>query len=285
MQFSILLLPILGGAIYCRTSFRFRYRFYRRRGYELFFTAATSGALLLAGSFLLVYILTSIEYLRPVECFWSEVTPDIQWLGTCALPIVLAIPTAHLVDGIDQWIAGKTRDTWIYNKWWWPFSTDSDMRLKELDEFGTELELLAYEAVEVLQKVVSESEKKENGSDSPVAPKYLVTLESGKVFIGIISSAPDPIGKFSYLKMIKLASGYRTERHKVSIETRYDKYFPDGRENADGHEERESGRDEIQDRKLSLKPADFEVTISVDEIVHLTPFDITVDGPEDWPMT
>lgn len=278
MQFSVLLLPILGGAIYCRTSYRFRYRFYRRRGYELFFTAATSGAILLASSFLLVHLLTSIEILRPVGSVWNEVTPNIQWLGTCALPIVLAIPTAHLSDGIDQWIARRTRSTWVYSKWWWPFSTAFDVRLKEIDKFGTELELLASEAVEVLQRVVIESEHSENDSDSLVAPKYMVTLESGKVFIGIISSAPDPIGQFSYLKMIKLASGYRTEHHKVNIETRYDKYFPDGRENADEHEG-------DRDRKVSLKPADFEVTISVDKVVHLTPFDTTVDGPEDWPMT
>lgn len=281
MEFSILLLPILGGAIYCRTSYRFRYRFYRRRGYELFFTAATSGVVLLATSFLLVYFFSSVEYLQPAESFWREATPNIAWLGTCGLTIVLALPVAHLVDCVDESIASRTRGTWVYEKWWWPFLTENDVRLEEIDAFGTELELLAHRAVEVLDSVVlkADGESQDNG-DSPVAPKYMVTLESGKVFIGIITSAPDPIGGLSYLKMIKVASGYRTERHGVEIETRYDKYFPNG---GDNEEDREGEED--QDRKISLSPADFEVTVSVDRVVHLTPFDTTVDGPDDWPLT
>lgn len=281
MEFSILLLPILGGAIYCRTSYRFRYRFYRRRGYELFFTAATSGAVLLAASFLLVYFFSSVGYLQPAESFWREATPNIAWLGTCVLTIVLALPVAHVVDLIDESIASVTRGTWVYEKWWWPFLTENDVRLEEIDAFGTELELLAYRAVEVLDSVVlGADEESQYNSDSPVAPKYMVTLESGKVFIGIITSAPDPIGGLSYLKMIKVASGYRTEKHGVEIETRYDKYFPNGGENK---EDREGEED--QDRKISLSPADFEVTVSVDRVVHLTPFDTTVDGPDDWPLT
>lgn len=287
MEFSILLLPILAGAIYCRTSYHFRYRFYRRSGYELFFTAATAGAFLLGLAYFVVTVITSVPYLSLIYCLWDWVSPPIPWLGTCALTVVIAPLCARLADRIDEraaqyqrgWILKGIRNRLPFRDGdrVWPFYTEDEVRYSETSEFGNELELLAFEAVEKLDSVVQSSADDPHDSQPRVAPKYMVTLESGKVFVGIISSAPDPIGSFSYMKMIKLASGYRTQSHNVEIVTRYDKYFPDNAGDSDD--------DESRSRKVELRPADFEVTVSVGRIAHITPFDQTVDGPEDWPMT
>jgi hypothetical protein len=229
MQFSILLLPLLGGAIYCRAVTRFRYRFYRRRGHDLFFTAATVGVFLLVAAFSFTKLILLLECGQALNSFWDSATPNIPYLGVSVISFAMGF-LGYLIDSIKfGFLPDKVELIW-----------------REIDRFGTELELLVFKSV-----VSLEDTKKEEVDN---LPNYMVTLENGKVFIGFITSAPDPYGDRNYLRMTKVFSGYRTEERDVKIVSRYDSLLVD-----ECHEAR-----------------DFEVAIQLSRVVHVTPFNPSI---------
>lgn len=241
MQFSTLLLPILGGVIFCRATTRFRYRLYRRKGYELFFLAATAGTILLGVSFAVSQLILSLEWGMQSYAVWKSLSPEIPYLGTSILAFVLG-GTGYLWEWIDVRI-----------------NSERTIVLKEVDEFGTEIELLLFQAVEDSGALLKA--ERDDTDETRRVPLFIVTLNSGKVFIGVITSAPDPYGKRSYLKLVKIASGYRTEKHDVQVVTRYDDLLAEAAANAE----------------------DFEVTVQLSSISYISPFDPDINR-EGWPM-
>lgn len=244
MQFSTLPLPILGGVIFCRTTTRFRYRLYRRKGYELFFLAATAGAILLGVSFLLTQLILFSEW--GVQCYtiWNAFSPEVPYLGTSIVAFALGW-TGHLLEWRDEY-----------------FGLKREIVLREVDEFGTEIELLLFQAVEDLSVLLNEADDATGESPQQRLPLFIVTLESGKVSIGVITPAPDPYGKRSYLKLVKIASGYRTKEHDVQVVTRYD---------------------DLLSETSSSNAEDFEVTVQLSSISYISPFDPDINR-QGWPM-
>jgi len=175
---------------------------------------------------------------------WNAFSPEVPYLGTSILAFALGW-TGHLWEWSDVYCSSKRK-----------------IVLKEVDEFGTEIELLLFQAVEDLSVLLNESDDATGESQQQRLPLFIVTLESGKVFIGVITSAPDPYGKRSYLKLVKVASGYRTQEQDVQVVTRYDDLLSD----------------------LSSSSAeDFEVTVQLSSISYISPFDPNIDRPG-WPM-
>jgi hypothetical protein len=206
--------------------------------------AATAGAILLGLSFLLTQLILSFEW--GIQCYtiWNAFSPEVPYLGTSILAFALGW-TGHLWEWGDVYCSSKRK-----------------IVLKEVDEFGTEIELLLFRAVEDLSVLLNNPDDAVDESPPQRLPLFIVTLESGKVFIGVITSAPDPYGKRSYLKLVKVASGYRTQEHDVQIVTRYDDLLSD----------------------LSSSSAeDFEVTVQLSLISYISPFDPDTGRPG-WPM-
>ena len=286
---SLLFLPLLGGALFCRTSHRYKFRFYRRSGYELFFTAATSGVCLLVLSLLLINLVPNIPCVdgypcvraSSIESIWYEHVPDIPFLGTCFISFLAGIPAGVLLNFID-------------------FRSERELKNREIRRYGTELEILAVNAVESLGS-------RERVED---APMYMLTLKNGKVFVGFINEAPLWPGDTSYLRLVKLASGYRNSEKDVDIVSRYDIFIEKNlniaRKQISCNSEYSSPKVVSDTRNYSSEidvpgsvsevtslpwdffPSDFEIIVPLSEIMHVSPFEKEVRHPDpekdlDWP--
>lgn len=286
---SLLFLPLLGGALFCRTSHRYKFRFYRRSGYELFFTAASSGVCLLVLSLLLINLAPSIPCADGYPCLrasairsiWNDYAPDVPFLGTCFVSFLAGIPAGAFLNLID-------------------FRSERELKNREIRRYGTELEILAVNAVESLGS-------RERIED---APMYMLTLKNGKVFVGFINEAPLWPSDTSYLRLVKLASGYRNSEKDVDIVSRYDIFIE---KNLDIARKQISCNSDYSSPKVGLDreeypseidvfrnisestllpwdflPSDFEIIVPLSEIMHVSPFEKEVRHPDpekdlDWP--
>lgn len=91
----------------------------------------------------------------------------------------------------------------------------------------------------------------------------LVTLESGKCYVGWAVRGIDPTEERKYIRILPLVSGYRGEDdHRVNFTTYYDEIIAE----IDRSNEHELGH---------LESEDFEVVIPVNKIVSAHLFDLT----------
>jgi len=200
--------------------------------------AALSGSLLLLGC----YWLTELAYAIPeprVSAFleWLSWTlPDHSHLGT----LIATIPAGWLVaSGVNRYTDGR------------------DIKKREIDEYGDELEGMITRAV----------------YGTYARPQlYMLTLSTGKVYIGVVASGVDPYLERTHLTLLKFGSGYRTPEQKIEIETTYAEVL-------DGIGQEES---EVPSH---IKASDLEVVVPKSEIVQMSKFDPDLrryfpDGPE-----
>jgi len=233
-----LVLPLLGGAVFCWNCDYYRYQFFRRSGYEFFFMAALSGSLLLLGCYWIVELLraTSNPYVAALLKSVEGILPNKHRLGT----LVATIPMGWLVALFVNC-----------------FTDGRDVKKKEVEEYGDELESMVTRAV----------------YGSYVRPQlYMLTLSTGKVYIGVVASGVDPYLERTHLTLLKFGSGYRTSSQKIEIETTYAEVLQ-----GVGKEESEV--------PSHIRASDLEVVVPKSEIVQMSKFDPQLrqhfpDGPE-----
>jgi len=200
--------------------------------------AAIAGLCLLGLAYTPLTLINLVEQSPgPIACFWKKFAPETDHLAVCLLSLVLGWPSGyflnHFVDG-DQ------------------------VRRQEIREHGDELEKLVTSAIDLTY-------------DQPQL--YMVTISGGKVYIGLVLSETNPYGDRDFLTILKFASGYRTNEHKVEIVTKYSELL----EKARNEEE-----DDLPDH-ISVK--DFEVTIPKNDILQISRFEADLreyfpEGPQ-----
>jgi hypothetical protein len=148
--------------------------------------AAVAGLLFLSVSFLFLRLLhLGDPRLSPFFDAWHRFAPAVPYLGTCFFSFAIAYPVAALVN----------------------LCTDGvQIREHEINEHGSDLEKLVNKAV---------------GTAYSDPHPYMLTLSSGKVYVGIITSDNNPYGDRSHLTLLKLQSGFRNDEHRVVITTEY----------------------------------------------------------------
>jgi len=131
------------------------------------------------------------------------------------------------------------------------------IKKSEVEEYGDELESMITRAV----------------YGTYARPQlYMLTLSTGKVYIGVIASGVDPYFERTHLTLLKFGSGYRTSEQKIEVETTYA-----GVLHGIGREESEV--------PSHVKASDLEVVVPKSEIVQMSKFDPDLrqnfpDGPE-----
>lgn len=194
------------------------------------------------GLLILAYIpLTLINLVEqrpgPISLFWEKFAPNTKYLGVYLLSLTLGWPLGyflnHFVDG-DQ------------------------VRRSEILEHGDELEKLVTSAIDLTY-------------EDPQL--YMTTLSGGKVYIGLILSETNPYGDRDFLTLLKFASGYRTEKHRINITTKYSNLIDKVRDEED------------DDLPGHVNVRDFEVIIPKGEIIQISRFEPDLrdhfpDGPK-----
>jgi hypothetical protein len=200
--------------------------------------AALSGSLLLLGCYWLVELVNAI--CNPHVTSFLELVggtlPNQYRLGTLAA----TVPAGWLVAwGVNRLTDGRK------------------IKKSEVEEYGDELESMITRAV----------------YGTYARPQlYMLTLSTGKVYIGVIASGVDPYFERTHLTLLKFGSGYRTSEQKIEVETTYA-----GVLHGIGREESEV--------PSHVKASDLEVVVPKSEIVQMSKFDPDLrqnfpDGPE-----
>lgn len=197
MPFNLLLLPLIGGFIllsHWNLTLYFAKRLDKER---LLLYSSLVGAILLGLSFGLSILVVShptwfgLHVLFAFRKWWAYNTPPFEHSGIATLSFVLGA-------------AGP----WVLNRFW-PFSLlwTKEMRGEKATEgYGSPLEQLLLKALK---------EKK----------YVMVTLSSGKVYIGRVATGLAPEDDRSF-ELLPIKSGYReADKHRLEITTHYDEAY------------------------------------------------------------
>jgi hypothetical protein len=196
MPFNLLLLPLIGGFIFL-TRWNYTVYFAKRLDKErLLLHASLTGLILLSISFALSTLIVSrptwpgFYYLLRLRHWWAWHTPSYELSGVSTFALLLGV------------FAPSVLNRWPFGPLW----TQPKMIAKAIEDYGSPMEKL-------LLKAVNEN-------------KYvMVTLKSGKVYIGRVASTPPPDDDRAF-QLLPLKSGHREDgKHRVELTTHYDEAF------------------------------------------------------------
>lgn len=194
---SPLILPLLGGFLFCITFHHSYAVFQRMEGRRVFFASASAGAVLLGLSALIVNL---IAWKLPAFAnFFNSLFP-YSHLGKSITAFLLGPFLGFTLTFFlrSYWFRCDPLD-WVNEKLWDRFySKHADITEQFLFEKGENLE------------------------------EICVTLDSEKVYVGFVSNAPmrNPRNSNTYsLGLIPVASGYRDENKNIQLENSYHELF------------------------------------------------------------
>jgi hypothetical protein len=183
MPYNLLFLPLLGGYIFVRKCFRTRYRALRAEHYKLLFLAAEFGVylLLLAAAIRYMSIRWNIPLFSSIGRLWHRVIP-FEYGGTAFLALFLGCTLCYVVN-LGFWCFGRGRE----------FEVDRAIKSK-----GDPLEVLLKDAMRLAKAV-------------------LITLKSGKVYVGQVITNFNPAYEMQSVKISPILSGYRDSDDQTVI--------------------------------------------------------------------
>lgn len=173
MPTNLLLLPLLGGYWFVHTFHYTKFRSQRLDGYRLLVESALAGVILIFVSrFLVIFGV----YFPAVQSTWYFLAPrDIPFLGTATTSLVLGLTVPHCLN----FFLGITG-----------LMTSVDAKTEAIERHGNDLLRLLHTA-SLEEKLVS------------------LSLDTGKVYIGVIAVAPNLAPHDTYLAITPFYSGYR----------------------------------------------------------------------------
>lgn len=180
MPFNLLLLPLLGGYIFVRKCFRTRYNALRSEDYRLLFLAAEFGLylLLLAAGLRFVSMTGAVPLISYIDSLWHQLVP-FDYAGTSFLAFFL----------------GAT--LWKPVNWLFGFSSETEVD-RAIREKADPLEVLLRDAMRDSKAV-------------------LVTLDSGKVYVGQVIANFNPAYEVRSIKISPIVSGYRKPEDQTVV--------------------------------------------------------------------
>jgi hypothetical protein len=180
MPFNLLLLPLLGGYIFVRKCFRTRYNALRSENYRLLFLAAEFGLylLLLAAGLRLISTTGVVPLFSYIDHLWHKLVP-FDYAGTAFLAFFL---------GLTLWKPVN-----------WLFRFDSAAEVdRAIRDKADPLEVLLKDAMQDSKAV-------------------LVTLDSGKVYVGHVITNFNPAYDIRSIKISPIVSGYRKPEDQTVV--------------------------------------------------------------------
>ncbi|MBE2187662.1 MAG: hypothetical protein IAE99_12900 [Rhodothermales bacterium] len=184
MPFNLLLLPFLGGYLLLRRLHFTRFRLARLDTQRLLIWMAIAGVLLVAAAGLLVLVLAAL---------WP--IPGHMWHGI--------VPFPHSGKALGAFLLGVVAPSLINRLPWFSLDEADEWGRRAVRDYGNEVEHVLLRAQQ---------------QASPV----MVTLGSGKVYVGMVERNPNLEIDRRYLRLIPIVSGYRNkETHRVTFDTNY----------------------------------------------------------------
>jgi hypothetical protein len=180
MPFNLLLLPLLGGYIFVRKCFRTRYNALRSENYRLLFLAAEFGLyfLLLAAGFRLLSVSNLIPLITYIDHLWHKLVP-FDFAGTAFLAFFFGITL------------------WKPVNWLFRFNSEQEVD-RAIRDKNDPLEILLKDAMRDSKAV-------------------LVTLDSGKVYVGHVITNFNPVYDVRSIKISPIVSGYRKPEDQTVV--------------------------------------------------------------------
>jgi hypothetical protein len=172
MPTNLLLLPLLGGYWFLHTLYYTRFRSQRLDGYRLLVESAFAGVLLTCVARLLVIFANRFPSMQAI---WSGVAPNIPFLGTAAVSLLLSFVTPYIFNIVLDKTGVMSR---------------LDAQTSAIERYGNHL-LRLFHAASMQEKPVS------------------VALDNGKVYIGLVAAAPNLEPHDTFLAITPFYSGYR----------------------------------------------------------------------------
>lgn len=193
MPFNLLLLPLIGGFVLL-THWNYTKYFAERLDKErLLFYASLAGLILISLSFGSSILIASYPtwpgffYLMRLRDWWAWNTPPLEFSGVSVF--------AFLLGALSPPILNRRPFAILWDK--------HKMSDEAIERFGSVLENLLLKALRDNKTV-------------------MVTLTSGKVYIGRLTSIPAPGDNRSF-ELVPLKSGYRdASTHRLELTTHYD---------------------------------------------------------------
>jgi hypothetical protein len=172
MPYNLLLLPLLGGYIFVRKCLRTRYQALRSEDYRLLLLAAEFGVylLIIAASFRFLSLSGFVPFVSLIDHYWHKVIP-FDYAGTAFLAFFLGLTLWKPINLIFRFRGETEVDRAIRDK-------------------ADPLEILLKDAMRDFKAV-------------------LVTLKTGKVYVGQIIANFNPAYEVRSVKISPILSGYR----------------------------------------------------------------------------
>jgi hypothetical protein len=203
MPFNLLLLPLLGGYIFARQYYRSRYSALRSENYKLLFFTAQYGLLFLAIAAIVRAVWTLLRHFIPSLIIVNNAWHFVfpfDYSGTAVLAFLL---------GATSWKLVNRR-----------LSSHEELD-KAIRRKGDPLEVLLKDALR---------------DNLPI----LLTIKSGKVYVGTISTNFNPSNDVQSIKIVPILSGYRDPKDQtVTFTTDYYSAL------TEIHEQQPIGRDQV----------------------------------------
>ena len=196
MPFNLLLLPLLGGLFFVRRCTGTRYYALRSDGYVLLFYGAAAGALFL----FLASLLTTpiIPVLEKLSDYWDCLLAPLHCCQYIDHAWHFVAPFEHSGKALVAGLMGAT--TW--------------MPLNHLFDDDAEIDKVIMGRCDPLEM----SLRTALGTGKPA----MLSVKSGKVYVGIVSSKPNPAFPLVSILLLPIWSGYRDDKTKtVTQTTRY----------------------------------------------------------------
>lgn len=180
MPFNLLLLPLLGGYIFVRKCFRTRYNALRSENYRLLFLAAEFGLylLILAAGLRLISTIGVVPIVSSIDHLWHRLVP-FDFAGTAFLAFFLGLTL------------------WKPVNWFFGFDSETEVD-RAIRDKADPLELLLKDAMRNSKAV-------------------LVTLDSGKVYVGHVIANFNPAYDVRSIKISPIVSGYRKQDDQTVV--------------------------------------------------------------------
>lgn len=186
MPTNILLLPLLGGFWFLRTFHYTSLRSHRVDGYRLLIESALVGVVLFGLATAITVTIGAYGGLPQQQ--WHRLFPDVPYLGSAIGALLIGFVSPYFVN----WFLDKTG--------WW---TKEAARNKALSRHGNHLLRLLLEA---------------SSKEKPVS----ITLDSGKLYIGMVEFVPALESHDTYLGLVPLFSGHRDkETQMLKLDNEY----------------------------------------------------------------
>jgi hypothetical protein len=217
MPFNVLLLPLLGGFIFVRYWNRTKYHAIRADNQRILLLAATAGVIALGLAFSIKVLLglafPCVDYPR-FPCV------PVVWYRFIPFPYSAASVLAFLLGALLWMPLNKGVITWVEDIFktssWSPLILAAKKASRSGWDTPEEIDRVIYEDGDPMDVLLRRAEK---------APKtILVTLKSGKVYIGFVTSTNPPSAPTRSIGIVPTKSGHR---HPETKEVTYDVYYSD----------------------------------------------------------